>query len=142
MVTLQCWKTNTCYFSNMKHEATFTRRERQVIDAVYAAGAASAQDLLAAIVDPPSNSAIRALLRTLVDKGHLRIERDGTKYVYHPTVPREQASKGALARVVDAFFDRSPIQAAMALVQMSDAPSAAEVEELEALIRRVKERQS
>ncbi len=126
----------------MKHEATFTRRERQVVDAVYAQGAASAQDLRAAIVDPPSNSAIRALLRTLVDKGHLRIERDGNRYVYHPTVPRDQASKGALARVVDAFFDQSPLQAAMALVQMSDTPSPTEVEQLEALIQQVKERQS
>lgn len=125
----------------MRHEATFSRRERQVIDAVYASGSASAQELRAAIADPPSNSAIRALLRTLVDKGHLRIERDGTKYVYHPTVPRGQASKGALSRVVDAFFDQSPLRAAMALVQMSDAPSAAEVAELEALIEQAKERQ-
>lgn len=126
----------------MKHKATFSRRERQVIDAVYALGSATARDLRAAIVDPPSNSAIRALLRTMVDKGHLRIERDGTRYIYHPTVPREQARKGALTRVVDAFFEQSPIQAAMALVQMSDAPSPAEVEQLEALIQQAKERQS
>jgi len=124
------------------HTPDFTRRERQIIDAVYAMGAASAQQIREAIPEPPSNSAIRALLRTLVDKGHLRIERDGVRYVYHPTVPREQASKGALSRVVHAFFDESPLQAAMALVKMSDAPSADEVAQLEALIAQAKARQS
>lgn len=120
----------------------FSRRERQLIDAVYALEGASAEQIREAIADPPSNSAVRALLRTLVEKGHLRIQRDGQRYLYHPTVPREQASRGALDRVVRAFFDESPLRAAMALVQMSEAPSAEEVAELEALIARAKERQA
>ncbi|MFK7930533.1 MAG: BlaI/MecI/CopY family transcriptional regulator [Myxococcota bacterium] len=120
---------------------TYTRRERQIIDAVYAQGSASAQEIRALMADAPTDSAVRALLRTLVDKGHLRIERDGKRYLYHPTIGREKASEGALSRVVNAFFERSPLQAAMALVRMSDAPSAREVAELEALIAQAKARQ-
>lgn len=121
-------------------EPHLSKRERQILDAVYAMAHGTAQQIGEAIPEPPSNSAIRALLRTLVDKGHLRIERDGKRYVYHPTVPRSEASRGALSRVVDAFFDRSPLQAAMALVRMSDAPSPEEVAELEALIAAAKQR--
>lgn len=120
----------------------YTRRERQIIDAVYAMGPASAQQIREAMPEPPTDSAVRALLRTLVDKGHLTIERDGKRYLYHPTLPREQASQGALSRVVNSFFDKSPAKAAMALLRMSDAPSPQEVAELEALIRQAKERQS
>lgn len=116
------------------------RRERQVLDALYASGPSTAEELRAALPDAPGNSAMRALLRTLVDKGHLRIEAHGRRYVYHATVARKDASEGALRRVVSAFFDRSPLRAAMALVRMSDAPSAEELRELEALVAQARER--
>lgn len=119
-----------------------TKRERQVLDALYAQGPSTAEQIRAALPDPPSNSATRALLRTLVEKGQLRIEEQGRHYVYHPSVPRDDASEGALRRVVHAFFDRSPLRAAIALVRMSDAPSEEEVRELEALIAKAKERAS
>lgn len=126
----------------MSDTPSLTKRERQVVDALYERGPATAEQIRAAIADPPSNSATRALLRTLVEKGHLRIEQQGRHYVYHPSVPRDDAREGALRRVVQAFFDQSPLRAAMALVRMTDAPSPEEVEELEALIARAKERAS
>jgi BlaI family transcriptional regulator, penicillinase repressor len=124
----------------MSDPPNFSKRERQVVEALYALGSASAEEIRAALPDPPSNSATRALLRTLVEKGHLRIEHQGRHYVYHPSVPRDDASQGALLRVVHAFFDRSPLRAAIALVRMSDAPSPDEVRELEALIEQAKGR--
>jgi predicted transcriptional regulator len=124
----------------MSDPATLARRERQVLDALYAHGPSTAEELRRALPDPPSNSATRALLRTLVDKGHLRIEARGRTYVYHACVARERASEGALRRVVQAFFDESPLRAAMALVRMSDAPSPDELRELEALVAQARER--
>lgn len=126
----------------MSDPATLARRERQVLDALYANGPSTAEQIRRALPEPPSNSATRALLRTLVDKGHLRVEAQGRRYVYHPAVPRDRASDGALRRVVSAFFDRSPLRAAMALVQMTDAPSPEELRELEALVARARERSS
>lgn len=117
-----------------------TKRERQVLDALYAMGPATAEQIRAALPSPPSNSATRALLRTLVEKGELRIEQQGRQYIYHPTVARDDASRGALLRVVNAFFEQSPLRAAMALVRLSEAPSPEEVRELEALIADAKER--
>lgn len=116
------------------------RRERQVLDALYARGPSTAEELRCELPDPPSNSATRALLRTMVAKGHLRIEPRGRTFVYHPTVPRHDASEGALRRVVSAFFDQSPLRAAMALVRMSDAPSPDELRELEALVAQAREK--
>jgi predicted transcriptional regulator len=124
----------------MTEPSQLSRRERQVLDALYAEGPATAEALRSALPDPPSNSATRALLRTLVEKGHLRIERRGRQYVYHASVPRDDASVGALQRVVRSFFDRSPLRAAIALVQMTDAPSPDELRELEALVAKARER--
>ena len=117
-----------------------TKRERQVLDALYAMGPSTAEQIRAAMPSPPSNSATRALLRTLVEKGELWIEPQGRQYVYHPTVARDDASHSALLRVVNAFFDQSPLRAAMALVRLSEAPSPEEVRELEALIANAKDR--
>lgn len=121
---------------------TYTRRERQVLDLLYANGPSAVAQIEEGMEDPPSNSAVRALLRTMVERGYVRIERDGKRYVYHPVESREEARRGALSRVVEAFFDQSPLKAAMALVRMSDAPSDAEVAELEALIARAKAAQA
>ena len=75
---------------------TLSRRERQILDILYAKGGATAADVLAALPDPPSYSAVRALLRILEDKGHARHETQGTRYVYLPMVPRERARRSAL----------------------------------------------
>ena len=98
---------------------TLSRRERQIMDVIYRRSAATVQDVRANLPDPPSYSAVRALLRVLVDKGHLRHKQDGPRYVYHPTVPRERARTSALQQLIKTFFDDSPEAAVAALLDMS-----------------------
>lgn len=84
-----------------------SRRERQVMDIVYRQGEAAVSEVLEALPDPPTYSAVRALLRILEEKGHLAHRQDGPRYVYYPTVPREEASQSALERLLATFFDGS-----------------------------------
>jgi predicted transcriptional regulator len=93
-----------------------SRRERQIMDVLYARGSASVAEIREALPDPPSYSAVRALLRILVDKGHARHEPQGPRYVYYPQVSREKARRSALTRLVSTFFDGSAAQAAAALI--------------------------
>lgn len=124
----------------MTHES-LSRRERQIMDIVYRRGEATAAQILAGMPDPPSYSAIRALLRILVDKKHLRHREDGPRYVYSPTVPRQKARARALAQVVNTFFDGSALQAASALLGSSQRRlTKAELEELRALIDAARKR--
>ena len=81
-----------------------SRRERQIMDIVYARGSASAFDVLAALPDPPGYSTVRTLLRILESKGHLRHEKQGMSFLYHPTQSTHQAAHSALAQVVRTFF--------------------------------------
>ena len=112
-----------------------SRRERQIMDAAYRLGRATAAEILREIPEPPSYSAVRALLRILVDKGHLRFDQDGPRYVYSPTVSRRKARSGALEQLVRTFFDGSPAQAVTALLDSSQGKlSRAELDELAALI--------
>ena len=124
----------------MTHE-TLSRRERQIMDIVYRRGQATAAQILAEMSDPPSYSAIRALLRILVDKNHLQHREDGPRYVYSPTVPRQKARARALARVVDTFFDGSALSAASALLGSSQRKlTKDELDELSALIDAARKR--
>ena len=116
---------------------TLSRRERQILDILYAKGSATAADVLKALPDPPSYSTVRALLRILEEKGHARHESHGTKYVYLPLVPRESARNSALTRIVQTFFDGSAGQAAAALVD-SGSLSDVELTRLSALIERAR----
>ena len=95
------------------------RRERQIMEIVYRLGRATAAEVQAAMSDPPSYSAVRAHLRILEDKGHLRHDREGTRYVFRPTVARHRARRSALKQVVRTFFDGSAEQAVAALLDMS-----------------------
>jgi BlaI family penicillinase repressor len=100
-----------------------SRRERQIMDIVYAREQATAAEVTAALVDPPSYSAVRALLRILEQKGHLRHEQEGPRYVFYPIVSRDRARRSALKNLVRTFFDGSSAQAAAALIdqtQLSD----------------------
>jgi len=98
--------------------ANLSRRERQIMEVVYEIGRASAADVRERMPDPPSYSAVRAMLRILEDKGHIRHEQDGPRYVFLPTVPHEQASENALRRIVRTFFDGSPEGAMAALLDL------------------------
>jgi predicted transcriptional regulator len=98
-----------------------SRRERQIMEIVYQRGQASVAEVLEDLPDPPSYSAVRALLRILEEKGHLKHEQDGPRYVYMPTVPRAKARDSAMQRLVRTFFDGSPEKAAAAFLDMSAA---------------------
>src|SRR6266853_4038148 len=98
-----------------------SRRERQILDVLYARGKASAADIQAAISDPPSYSAIRALLRILEEKGHVRHESDGPRYIFSPRIPRDRARRSALKHLLQTFFDDSAGQAVAALLDVSAA---------------------
>ncbi len=109
------------------------------MDLVYRLERAAVSEIHAAMHDAPSYNAVRALMGTLVDKGHLARERDGRRYVYAPTVPAGQAGSSALQRVVANFFDGSAARAAVALLRLDDAPDEAELAALEDAIRKARE---
>jgi len=116
-----------------------SRRERQIMDVIYQLGEASGQDVLEHLPDPPSYSAVRALLRILEEKGHVRHRRDGARYVYAPTVPRDRARVSALRQLVSTFFDGSAGAAAAALLDLSrDDLSDADLAELQNLVDRAR----
>jgi predicted transcriptional regulator len=96
-----------------------SRRERQIMDVIYRRGRATAADVLAELPDPPSYSAVRAMLRVLEEKGHVRHEEQGARYVFLPIVPREKARRSALKQLVQTFFDGSTEQAVAALIDGS-----------------------
>lgn len=110
-----------------------SRRERQIMDVIYRRGRATAAEVLEDIADPPSYSAVRALLRLLEEKGHVVHEQDGPRYVYLPTVNRERARQSALTHVVRTFFDGSATDAVAALLD-NDTVDHAELDRLAALI--------
>ena len=112
------------------------RRERQIMEAVYRLGQASVAEVLEQLEDPPSYSAVRAMLRILEDKGHLRHEQDGPRYIYLPVVPREKARGSILRDMVHRLFDGSIEQAVAALLdQRSGRLDEAELERLERIVR-------
>ncbi|HLW79413.1 MAG TPA: BlaI/MecI/CopY family transcriptional regulator [Terriglobia bacterium] len=110
-----------------------SRRERQIMDVLYRQGRASAADVQRQIPDPPSYSAVRAMLRVLEAKGHVRHEEQGLRYVFVPTLPRERAKRSALKHLLDTFFDGSAELAVAALLDGS-APRLS-TEELDRLSR-------
>ena len=116
-----------------------SRRERQIMDVIYREGACTAAQVLDGLPDPPSYSAVRALLRILVDKGHLYFEKAGPRYIYKPTVSAEKAKRSALNHVLSTFFDGSVTQAVAALLDMKDNDvSGAELDRLTRLIDEAK----
>ena len=98
-----------------------SRRERQIMEILYQRGKASASEVREAMDDAPSYSAVRAMLRVLEDKGHVRHQEEGLKYVYVPVVAREKAKRSAVKHVLDTFFAGSPEQIVAALLDVSAA---------------------
>jgi predicted transcriptional regulator len=116
-----------------------TRREREIMDILHRRGRASAHDVLAELADPPSYSAVRTFLRLLEERGHVRHEQDGARYVYTPTVARRDAQRSALAHLVDTFFDGSVESAVATLVDASRPKlSREELDRIAALIAKAK----
>ena len=116
-----------------------SRRERQIMEVIYRRGAATASEVQADLPSPPSYSTVRALLRILEEKGHLRHEADGARYLYKPTVTRGKAGSEALESLVATFFDGSAGMAAAALLDKASRHiSDSELDQLEALIVRAR----
>ena len=97
-----------------------SRREREVMDIVHESGHATAARIRARLTDPPTDSAVRSVLRILVQKGHLASEYDGPRYVYSPTVPAQRARSSALQHVLKTFFGGSVEGAVAMLLQLED----------------------
>lgn len=95
-----------------------SKRERQIVDAIYARKSATAAEVQASIHDPPSYSAVRATLSVLVRKGLLTHRREGRRYVYAPTIPHEKARKSALRHLLETYFDGSVNAAMAALIRV------------------------
>lgn len=111
------------------HAETLSRREREILNVLYRKGRATAAEVQEEMADPPSYSAVRAMLRILEDKGHAMHEQDGPRYVYLPAVSRERAKRSALRHLLSTFFENSPEQAISAL--LGDASSKLSPEDLD-----------
>ena len=124
----------------MPEKDSLSRRERQIMDVLYRLGSATAAEVQNNIPEAPSYSAVRALLRILVDKGHIRHSYDGPRYVYSPIVSRPVAQKSALRQLVKTFFDGSTSNAVAALLDMSGKDlSDAELDRLAKIVEQAKQ---
>lgn len=121
-----------------KHH-NLTRRERQIIDVIYRLGSASVADVLDNLADPPSYSAVRALMRLMEEKGYIKHKKLGAKYIYSPTQSRTNASKSALKHLVQTFFDNSTEDAVVALLDSSELKlSSKEIDRITKIIDKAK----
>ncbi len=115
--------------------SNLSRRERQIMDVLFQRGQATAADIMENIPEPPGYSAVRAMLRVLEDKGHVRHEQDGPRYVFIPTVTRDKAKRSAMKHMLDTFFEGSTAQAVATLLDESGSKlSDDELERLSSLI--------
>ena len=123
----------------MDLQSQLSRRERQIMDIIYARGEASISAVLAELPDPPARGAMGRMIRILEDKGHLRHYQRGREFIFQPTVSRKQAGPSALRRVVDTFFSGSLRQAVAAhLAQRNTNISDDELKRLADLIRQAR----
>ena len=125
----------------MADPAKLSRRERQIMEVVYARGKASANDVLEGISDPPTRTSIRTILRILEQKGHLTHTLEGREFVYRPVAAREKVGRSALQSVLRAFFgDSLPKAIAAHLADPSTKLSPREAKELKGLIDEARKR--
>lgn len=116
-----------------------SRRERQIMEILYQRGKASASDIRDAMDDAPSYSAVRAILRVLVEKGHIRHQAEDLKYVYTPVVARGKAERSAVKHLLDSLFGSSPEQMVAALLDVSSKRlTDEELDRMAAMIERAK----
>lgn len=106
---------------NREKDDGLSRRERQIMDALYRLGKASGPEIRDAMPNPPTYTAVRTQLTILQEKGHVKFERDGAKYIYEPVVPRDEMAKSVIANVVDNFFGGSVERVVATLVDNEEA---------------------
>jgi BlaI family penicillinase repressor len=102
--------------SKKSPDPDLSRRERQIMDILFARGRATGPEIQERLLDKPNYSSVRTILRVLERKGYVRHVEEGLRYVYEPTVPREAASRSALQRIIRTFFDGSAKEAVAALL--------------------------
>ena len=123
----------------MDLQSQLSRRERQIMDVVYAHGEAPIATILKEIPDPPTRGALGRLVSILTKKGHLKHYRKGQEFIFQPTIPRQQAGPSALRRVVDTFFGGSLRHAVAAHLARRDIDmSDEELKHLAELIRQAR----
>jgi predicted transcriptional regulator len=122
-----------------KQQDPLSRREREMMNIIFARGRATATEVMEAMAEPPSYSAVRATLRILEQKGHLKHQADGTRYVYLPTVNREKVRLSALDNLLATFFDGSAANVVATLIErQKDRLSGEELTELSRLIEKAR----
>jgi predicted transcriptional regulator len=104
-------------FQHMLKIQQLSRREREIMNIIFARGRATATEVMEGMAEPPTYSAVRATLRVLEQKGHLKHEHDGTRYVYRPTVNRERVRNSALDQLLATFFDGSAASVVATLIE-------------------------
>lgn len=115
--------------------SNLSRRERQIMDIIYQRAQATAMEIMENLPDPPGYSAVRAMLRLLEEKGYLKHQQDGLRYVYLPTVSRDRARQSALKQMLQTFFDDSTEDAVATLLDISKSKlSKADLDRLSKLI--------
>ena len=123
----------------LNSQKNLSRRERQIMDIIYQFGQATAAEVLENLPDPPSYSAVRAMLKILEDKGHLRHKQQGPRYVFLPKVSREKAKRSAVQHLLQTFFDGSAASAVATLLDVSRSDlSNADLDRLNRLISQAK----
>ena len=115
-----------------------SRRETQIMDVIFQLGEATAAEILERLPEPPSYSAVRALLTILEEKGHLTHRREGARYIYVPTLSADKAKKSALRHLIDTFFGGSAPQVVATLLSTTDL-SKDDLDELGRLIEQAKQ---
>jgi predicted transcriptional regulator len=96
-----------------------SRRERQILEIIYLRGRASAAEIRGGMSNAPGYSAVRAMLRILEEKGHVKHQAEGLKYVYAPVIARDRAKRSAMKHLLDTFFNDAPEQAVATLLDVS-----------------------
>ena len=117
-----------------------SRRERQIMDILFREGQGTASEVQSAMADAPSYSAVRAMLRILEDKGHIRHEQDGPRYIYKPVIARERAKRSAMRHLLHTFFEGSHEQAVAAL--LDEASTSLSEQELDRLAKVIERRRA
>ena len=124
---------------NTDSHQNFSRRERQIVDVLYAQQEATAAQVQKALPGSPSYSTVRALLKKLLDKGHVQFREDGPRYVYSVVVAKADARRGAVRRLLDIFYNGNPVAAVANLLGDNERKlSDTDLQELEDMVARLK----